>query len=331
MKKWILLAVLLVVIIGAFFVKMLRPENAPVSSIPTATPSTEMIATQVAEPTRISSAEPVVRETAVIATPTDAAENLPKSDHSKNTFAVIGDSNSEPYEFINRGGPDSYAWTEILRDLRNVDFGEEDRFLVAHSGDRTRHIATQIDQLSQPIQNNEIEKVIIWIGWNDFRALCRAPTNQDNLLKLEGKMTSNLENGIDQLLALRMESEHIYMLTQSSRDGDPNCDNVQQVNQVVAAINERLLEMADEYGFNLIDANIFPEKFAPYIINESGDILIDGVTIAQKACNQQTCIFTADGHANTVISGIVANVFFADVFGVYPLSDTELVEAAGLK
>lgn len=246
-------------------------------------------------------------------------------------IGVIGDSASDPYQPIGRGGPDSYAWTEIVRDWRSVDFGPADVYIVATSGETTNDIDDQTAELRPYIEADQIATVIVWIGTNDLYPLCNTHYSTTAYNNLKSVMLTNLENGIIDLMTDGMVANDIYMVTQADRTQQQVCSNATQFRQMVNELNTAVATMSSAYGFTLIDFTDALTELSSYIVNASGDISIDGATVYNAACDLPTCQRVADGHPNTALNGLIANALFVGELGVGRLSDNEIAQAAGLE
>lgn len=260
------------------------------------------------------------------------SSSLPEVDAvSGGGIGVISDSNSEPYQKIGRGTEKSYTWTELLHDWRGVNFGNNLEFVTAVSGDRTKKIDSQITQLEPFIKNGEIETILIWIGINNTRPMCNSAYNESDAASLEETMLTHFEDGIKRLLRLGVPPESIYMVDQPDVTVIRSCKNGEQLAAFIADINVKLADLADNYGIHLIDSRLILSEIRTYVINDKGDLMIDGELIRNQNCDEPDCLFLSDNHANTVLNGLIANAYFADVIGFEKLSDNEIVRAAGLK
>lgn len=244
---------------------------------------------------------------------------------------VVGDSSSEPYQLADRGGPDSFAWTEIARDLRGVNFGSHDECIAANSGQTTAFINSQVAELTPLIQSGEIGTAIIWIGANDLSPMCDAEYTRNNYMALRNTMLFRLESGITGLMNAGLTPEDIYMVTQGDRGDSQPCSNAEQLSDLVDEVNEGVYDMANEHGNNVIDFTVVFGELSSYIINAAGDIQIDGHIVYNQECDEPDCFSVIDGHPNTVANGIAMNALFVDALGVERLTDNEIVDIAGLE
>lgn len=261
-------------------------------------------------------------------TPTNTATSTPQP---ATGIGVIGDSGSDPYQPIDRGGPNSYAWTEIARDWRGINFGSGDSYIAATSGQTTSYIDDQIAVLASPIQAGQIWRVIEFIGANDLYQLCNTHYSTSAYNALRNTMLTNFENGFVDLINLGMPGDSIYVVTQAERSALQSCSNYIQYNQLVAELNAGLTARSSQYGFNLIDVTAVFATISGYIINSNGDIMINGHVVYNQMCDVPFCQFVSDGHPNTVLNGLMFNALFTDVIGALPLSESEIAQAAGLE
>jgi len=245
-------------------------------------------------------------------------------------IGVIGDSASEGYHCIGRGGEDSFAWTELAQDWRGVNFGPMcSGYNVAHSGDTTADIANQAAALIDPIQNGEVDLVIMYMGANNLRPVCDNNYTAGQIKALQNSMLAQLENGVTDLMAAGLPPTNLYMVNQADRSEHQVCSNAAQLSDLVDALNVDIAAMAAKNGFQIIDINILSIELAKYK-NADGDYEIAGFLVKNSNCDLPTCLLVADGHPNTVANGILFNSLFADVLGAARLSDEEIAMAAGL-
>ena len=246
-------------------------------------------------------------------------------------IGVIGDSFSEGYQCIGRGSELSFAWTEIAQDWRNINFGEMcDGYNVAVSGETTADIPNQVTRLIPPIQNNEIDKVIILIGGNDIRPICERRYTARELNRLQKAMLAQLENGANEIIDAGMSPSDLYMVNQLDRSQIKECAYAVQVTDFVTAINVKIEALTQRLGINLIIFQTAIDALETYRLPD-GNFQIAEYLIRDESCDLPDCIFVADGHVNSAASAITFNSLFADILGVSPLSDEEIVMAAGLK
>ena len=74
---------------------------------------------------------------------------------------VIGDSATQPYQCIDRGGETAYTWTEILEVVRGVNFGGMpcQPYNNAWSGETVRlNMTSQTDDILDDYNNRNIGK-----------------------------------------------------------------------------------------------------------------------------------------------------------------------------
>lgn len=303
------------------------PTETPVP--PTATSTATPTATMTYLPTVINTATATGTPTAPplpTDTPTATATAVPPTG-----IGVIGDSASEPYQSIGRGGPDSYAWTELARDWRGVDFGPNDTYIAAVSGNTTAHIDDQVQVLAPYIQTGDIWRVIEFIGVNDLWSLCNTHYSTSQYNNLRDAMLTNFEAGTIDLIATGIDTSNVYIVTQGERSALQSCSNYVQYNALVAEINAGLETQAAQYGFNLIDVSDVFGLVYSYVINSSGDISINGHIVYNQYCDFPTCQWLADVHPNTALNGLTLNALFADALNIAPMSDGEIAQAAGLE
>ncbi len=246
-------------------------------------------------------------------------------------IGVIGDSFSEGYHCIGRGGPDSYAWTEVAQDWRGINFGPMcNGYNVAVSGKTTADIVNQSAELVTPIQNNELDKVIIIIGGNDIRPVCNRIYNTREIKDLQNNMLTRLEAGVIDVINAGMSPENITMVNQLDRSQIKACSYAAQVTNFVQTINVDIEAMANQHGIHVIAFQDALNELDLYRLAD-GNYEVAGYLVKNEYCDAPDCFMVADGHVNTVTSGIVFNSLFANVLGVARLSDEEIVMAAGLK
>ena len=326
---------LLLVVVLAVFVLIARSLNARASSnnidsttylpIVTSIGSPTATATNVATSTSTSTLVPFTGTPSPTPTQSIATASSPSG------IGVVGDSASHPYQCIGRGGANSYAWTEVFEDWRGVNFADTcNGYIVAHSGDTTENIAGQVAQLTNPIQNGEIGKVIIFIGANDIYPVCYVKYEKNSRNGLYEDMLARLEQGVDDLIALGMLPENIYMVDQADRTEELECTNAVQFSGLVDDLNQAVTTMGGIRGFNVLNVQDVYDELATYYVNSQNDLMINGQLITNANCDETTCFYVEDGHLNTVGTAILANALFADVLNVPRLTDKEILQAAGI-
>ncbi|KAA3664468.1 MAG: SGNH/GDSL hydrolase family protein [Chloroflexi bacterium] len=299
--------------------------NATATATSTMTATATATSTVTANPTSTSTPAPPTNTPSPTPTEPIATASSPTG------IGVIGDSSSHAYKCIDRGGPDSYAWTEVVNTWRGIDFANMcNGYIAANSGDTTEAIAGQITKLTDPIQNGEIGKVIIFIGANDLYPICYVPYETNSRNGLYEDMLANLEQGVDDLIALGMSPQNIYMVDQADRTVELECTNAEQFSGLVDDLNQAINTMGNARGFNVLNVQNAFDELASYFVNPEKDLMINGVLIYNTNCDETTCLYVEDGHLNTVGTSIVANSLFVDVLNVSPLTDAEILLAAGL-
>jgi len=300
---------------------------------PTATPTITMTYLPTVMNTVTSTQTPTATGTPLPPTATNTAvpPTVTNTPIPATGIGVIGDSGSDPYRPLNRGGADSFAWTEIVRDWRGINFGPSDSYIAAASGNTTAYIDDQIAVLADPIQAGHIWRVVEFIGANDLYQLCNTHYSTTAYNNLRNTMLTNFRNGFIDLINLGMPGNSIYVVTQAERNALQSCSNYVQYNQLVAELNAGLTAQSNQYGFNLIDVSLAFTELSGYIINGNGDIRVNGHTVYNQYCNLPTCLFVSDGHSNTALNGITVNALFANALGIVHLSDSEIAQAAGLE
>ena len=112
---------------------------------------------------------------------------------------VIGDSATQPYQCINRGGPTAYTWTEILEVVRGVNFGGMpcQPYNNAWSGETVRlNMTSQTDNILDDFNNGNIGRVISMIGSNDVYVVGSTPDISALLATYESNIQRMINAGI---------------------------------------------------------------------------------------------------------------------------------------
>ena len=336
---WLLVAVIVIfVVILRSSGRITSLDNAEsISSLPIETSIVNVTPTMPSSTSPTMTSTPPPSASPILPTPTLTPvpiESVPTTTPSSNPsgIGVIGDSSSDPYQCVGRGGPNSFAWSEVLNAMRQVDFSDMcDGYIVANSGDTTQAIAFQVSQLAEPIQNGEVAKVIIFIGANDFAPICYNPFDQNSRNGLLEDMLARLEKGVKDLILLGISPDDIYMVDQADRTEILECSNAAQVSSLIVDLNQEIYDMAAAQGINVLNIQNAIDEFESYMVNDQNDLMIDGMIIYNDRCDETTCVYVADGHLNTVGTSIMANALFAEILNVPRLSDTEILVAAGLK
>lgn len=281
-------------------------------------------------------------------------------------FGILGDSGSDEYRADdNRGG--EYAkttlnWMELLVLKRGLNFGAwgtwgEPRrtgyeYNWARSGATAESLiaAGQHTGLAQQVADGKVSHVLIWIGDNDF-----APWNGTYQEIYEGKLSSTeLQAKINRIITdittatdtiLNAGPAQVIIVTVADRGLAPQEQAIfsdpvkrQQVTETITQVNAGIKAMAQTRNIGVVDSfQVLTSIMGK--MDKNGTLNIGGVsiTIAEKGNEPHYMrLDDSDGHPGTVISGLMANAILIEPFnskyklGIVPLSDKEILEAAGI-
>lgn len=236
-------------------------------------------------------------------------------------IGVIGDSNSEPYRCIGRGIASSYNWAEILASKRGVNFGAgvcQDYNKAVSGGSIANDIIPQAQAVAADYAAGKIQKVIFFIGYNDYYAYGKTSNDVPGLL-------NKTQTAITILLSAGVPSQSILFID-IGINNNPNVP--QSIRDTVALYNTGLGNLVAQYNTRFVSQSTL-------LSNESwrqvpGGLDVGGQTFTNTAGNEAHNLFLADGHNGTIMSGLMANNFFASFLGIAPLTDNELLSQAGL-
>jgi phospholipase/lecithinase/hemolysin len=279
---------------------------------------------------------------------------------------ILGDSSSDEYRADdNRGGTyaaTTFNWVELLVQNRGLNFGEwgtwgEPR-RTGYKYNWSRSGATAqslIDSgahlgLAGQVANGEVSHVFIWIGGNDFATWNGTYANIYNGVisdaELQAKIESVVANITTAVDTVRQAGQvQMVMVTLGDRGITPDAIGQfpdaakrQRATDAVNAVNDGLKALAVARGIELVDVNTFAVSLRNRL-DQSGVMRIGGQTIDIFGYGKEPHMGRLDdddGHAGTVLSGLIANTLFLEPFnraygaGLAPLTDEEILRAAGL-
>jgi len=281
-------------------------------------------------------------------------------------IGILGDSSSDEYRADdNRGG--TYAattlnWVELLVQNRGLNFGEwgtwgEPR-RTGYKYNWSRSGATAqslIDSgahlgLARQVADGEVSHVFIWIGGNDFATWNGTYANIYNGTVSDAELQAKIESIVANIATAvdtvqQAGQVQMVMVTLGDRGiapdaiGQfPDAAKRQRATDAVNAVNDGLKTIAAARGIALVDVNAFAVSLRNRI-DEKGVMRIGGQTIDIFGYGKEPHMGRLDdddGHAGTVLSGLIANTLFLEPFnraygiGLAPLTDEEILQAAGL-
>lgn len=227
---------------------------------------------------------------------------------------VIGDSATQPYQCINRGGETAYTWTEVLEIIRGVNFGGMpcQPYNNAWSGETVRlNMTSQTDDILDDFNNGNIGRVISMIGSNDIYVVGSTPDVQALLATYETNIQRMIDAGI---------APGNILIADISQDNwnEPTRTYVTQY-------NAGLQDIATEKGTAFASWAGYHNGLACRSLDNGQSYNFGGQMIAYTWGNEYHNIRVADGHLGTMANGVLANVIAADFLGIPRLTDAELL------
>ncbi|HNQ94767.1 MAG TPA: hypothetical protein PKK96_13070 [Anaerolineales bacterium] len=227
---------------------------------------------------------------------------------------VIGDSATQPYQCINRGGPTAYTWTEILEVVRGVNFGGMpcQPYNNAWSGETVRlNMTSQTDNILDDFNNGNIGRVISMIGSNDVYVVGSTPDIS--------ALLATYESNIQRMINAGILPENILIV-------DISQDNWNEPTRTyVNQYNAGLLDIATEKGTAFASWTGYHSGLACRSLDNGQSYNFGGQMIAYTWGNEYHNIRVADGHLGTMANGVLANAIAVNFLGIPPLTDAELL------
>ena len=202
----------------------------------------------------------------------------------------------------------------------------------------------QPDQVAALIRDGQVSHVFIGLGLNDFSTTDLGQRIRDNTISstdLEVRLqhiVSNITTAVQTIQAAKPAG----ILLEAVKDPTvlslvlPGYDSVQvaRFHTAITQVNAGLKSMAAHQGIGFFD----PVDGAAAMIaqRQQGSCLMVGqVCITITYGDEPHNAVLADGHAGTVVSGLLANMLvrqFNHLFGTHisQLSDDEVLKAAGI-
>jgi len=227
---------------------------------------------------------------------------------------VLGDSATQPYQCIGRGDATSFTWTEILAELRNVDFGGEpcEPYNQAWSGETIKlNMASQVEDVVSDFEAGHIGRVIIMLGFNDLYAVTSTP----DVNVLIATYRTNLQTLIDAGIA----PGNILIIDISQENWE------EPIRTLVEQINTGFRNLATEKGTAFASYAAFHAELACRTRDGGATYNIGGQIITRSMGDEYHNFRLADGHLGTLTNGILANTVAADFLGLPRMSDAELL------
>jgi len=281
-------------------------------------------------------------------------------------IGILGDSSSDEYRADdNRGG--AYAattlnWVEQLVQSRGLNFGswgtwgEPRRTGYKYNWSRSGATAESLIAsgahlgLAKQVANGEVSHVFVWIGGNDFAAWNGTYANiySGGLsgAELQAKIESivaNITLAVDTVL--QAGPVPMVMVTLGDRGiapdaivQFPDAGKRHRVTDAVNAVNDGLKTLTATRRIELVDVNSFAISLRNRI-DRNGVMRIGGQAIDIFGYGKEPHLGRLDdddGHAGTVLSGLIANTLLLEPFnraygtGIAPLTDEEILQAAGM-
>ncbi|HMR99680.1 MAG TPA: hypothetical protein PKE62_10510 [Anaerolineales bacterium] len=227
---------------------------------------------------------------------------------------VIGDSATQPYQCINRGGPTAYTWTEILEVVRGVNFGGMpcQPYNNAWSGETVRlNMTSQTDNILDDFNNGNIGRVISMIGSNDVYVVGSTPDIPALLATYESNIQRMINAGI-------LPGNILIVDISQDNWNEPTRTYVNQY-------NAGLLDIATEKGTAFASWTGYHSGLACRSLDNGQSYNFGGQMIAYTWGNEYHNIRVADGHLGTMANGVLANAIAVNFLGIPPLTDAELL------
>ncbi|HQV93738.1 MAG TPA: hypothetical protein PLA27_07610 [Anaerolineales bacterium] len=227
---------------------------------------------------------------------------------------VIGDSATQPYQCIDRGGETAYTWTEILEVVRGVNFGGMpcQPYNNAWSGETVRlNMTSQTDDILDDYNNGNIGKVISMIGSNDIYVVGSTPDVQ--------ALLATYETNIQRMIGAGILPGNILIV-------DISQDNWNEPTRTyVNQYNAGLQDIATEKGTAFASWAGYHSGLACRSLDNGQSYNFGGQMIAYTWGNEYHNIRVADGHLGTMANGVLANAIAVNFLGIPRLTDAELL------
>jgi hypothetical protein len=269
----------------------------------------------------------------------------------------MGDSASDSYRANdNRGGayrPVTFNWLELLVRTGRVDAGPWGSFTEPRRIDYARNWARsgatvttllsryQHTGLAAQVAPEGVEFAVLWIGANDFH-----PNSGYRDVYTGTVSGAALQRKIDRMIAytrtaaetVRNAGTNILILPVADYGYQPAMilrypDPVKRarVSNAIAAVNAGVQQhFAGQPSVVVVS---MAESLSIY----AQPLVVDGVTMncAAQGDHPSYCVL-ADGHAGTVLNGLLANLIIGKVnaafgLGIMPLTQLEILQQAGLR
>ncbi len=287
--------------------------------------------------------------------------------HSKTVLrgiAVMGDSDSDEYRADdNRGGEyaaTTFNWVEQLALRRGLNFGcwgtwPEPRrtgfeFNWARSGATAESLLSggQHTGVASQVAAGKVTLVFLHVGSNDFLRGHYEEIYDGRLSEraLDSKVVNfiaNITTAIDTVLDAGPVSVVLTDVQDPSASPFvarkyPDAAGRQRVADAIAVVNTGLASMAAQRGAILVESNKIAEAGMSRI-SKTGKLSIGGKLVDVVNRGNSPLHFQLDdnaGHAGTIASGLLANVWFIEPVNaalgtsMEPFSDLEILKTAGV-
>ena len=277
---------------------------------------------------------------------------------SAQRVAVAGDSATDEFRGTdNRCGTSIYRdttknWLELLVDLRHLDVGiwgtysEPRRRGYSQNWARSGAVSADVNSRGQAVgvASQSPDVALLMVGSNDINP---AYKDYPRRLYYNTLSASSRAYWINQIVSahtraittMRSTGATAWMATigkyPQPHPSYQNPAGLARIALAVSEMNAKLVAAAPVYGYSVLDLNAFETWLmargtatAPLLSGQP--LLVGGRTIVLGASCNPVNLLLNDGHGGTVLNGLLAS-YIAEVTGITtPLSDAEIVAAAGL-
>lgn len=220
------------------------------------------------------------------------------------------------------------AWGGVRRTGYGLDFARSGAksYQVLSQGQHTLAAAAYPDVAILKIGANDLKP-----GISLYESIYAGTVSASSLTKALNKIVADQVTAIRTVTATGAQG---WVFTWAPPRTDASHQNPQgqaRLQAAVNAINQGLAQAAELYGFGLVDfAGIQTRLTALGYAQPDGTLRVGGVTLTLSASCEPHSLLTADGHAGTVLSGLVLNLLL-ETTGLAPtLTDGEIMALAGL-
>jgi lysophospholipase L1-like esterase len=284
-------------------------------------------------------------------------------------LAILGDSTQDEYQADSaRGGEyvwQTYNWVELIAKYRDLNMGEwgvygEPRrsgyaYNWARSGATSGEMISngQLTGALRQVLAHKVSHALVQIGINDFYFSGLGYEIYDGTISTEDLhaiLDKTARNIIVTAFALqKLDGDHVIVAAVQDYVTLPIIPELKttftdeagraRLQEAFTYINGRLKELSQKWDIPYFDYNEAMLAALTSRIDSDGYLVMGGERINLDARGNEPHFGMLDdqyAHPGTVISGLSANVWMAEmnkVFGsnLAPLSDEEILQAAGLR